>query len=48
VALEADLVIEKFEEFVGGFIGDEAFKACQIGLDLLRCFKGMDYGPYLG
>lgn len=46
MALEADMIVQKFEEFVGGFIRDHGFEAGQIGLDLFGCLQIMDDRPY--
>lgn len=46
VAFEADMIVQEFEEFVGGLVRDHGFETGQIGLYLFGCLKGVDNRPY--
>lgn len=45
VGFEADLVVEKPIELIGGLVEHEGLECSEVELDLLRCLKGVDYRP---
>lgn len=46
MAFEADVVVKKLEEFVGGLVGDHGFEAGEVGLDFLGCLESVNDRPY--
>lgn len=46
VALEADMIVQEFKEFVGGLVRDHGFETGKIGLDFFGSLKGVDDRPY--
>lgn len=46
VALEADMVVQEFEEFVGGLVGDHGLETGQIGLYFFGGLESVDDRPY--